>query len=473
MPTKGLKRAAAFLDGWLQYRYKRLDIPGFVVAIASKGDIVFKKAYGFADLERSVKMTTNHIFRVASHSKTFSATAVMQLAEQKKLSIDEPICNYLEWLKVHKDPRMNRVTTRQLLSHSAGVIRDGLDCNYWQMIDGFPDEGVFIEEMKKADLVLDSNLKMKYSNFGYTLIGCLIETISGVSYHEYVDKNIISKLGLKATGPEFEEKIMASLVTGYTRKEDGRRLPCDKRSNTRAMAAATGFFSTASDLIKYFNAQMVGSGKLLSDESKKEMQRTQWRVMDIPDFEEYGLGLEISYSNDRRLFGHGGGFPGQITKTFCDPDNGLIVVVLTNCIDGDARTIARGILSVIDHFERSDQCCDAATLGQLRPFQGIFRGLWGDLGIVENGPHLAAVNPDVWSPFGADQSVQILERIDDSTLKVARAGGFDNPGELVHYEFDEHDNVKALRYGGSHMWPDEEYRQYLSKTFDKQSLVSG
>lgn len=466
-----LDRASKFLDSWLDYRYSRLEIPGFVVAIAHEGEVVFRKACGYANLERQVAMSTDHLFRIASHSKTFAATCVMQLAEEKLLDIDEPVAKYVKWLEQHSDKRMARITARQLMCHSAGVIRDGQDCSFWSMLNPFPDDEQFKKEMLETELVLQSNLKMKYSNYGYSLLGCLVEAVSGLPFNEYAQKKIVQPLNLKATGPEFDERILPFIVTGYTRKENGRRLPLEERTSTNAMSAATGFYSNASDMAKYFNAHFVGSGQLLSDESKREMQRTQWRV-EHGDNEEYGLGLDVEHNGDRRLFGHGGGFPGQRTKTCCDPEQRLIVIVLTNCIDGEPRSMAKAVLSVIDHFEKSAEVADNETIDELRRFEGTFRGLWGDVSIIENGRKLIAVNPDVWFPFGHDAQPQILERVDDCTLKIVRTNGYGCHGELVHYNFESDGVAKSIRYGGSDKWIESEYQQILETRLNREALSS-
>jgi D-alanyl-D-alanine carboxypeptidase len=128
-----VSQAVPFIDHWLQFRYARLEMPGFVVAISIDGKVEFLKAYGYADAEKGEPMTTDHVFRIASHSKTFAATAIMQLAEERLLHIDEPVAKYVSWLRDHKDHRMEKVTIRQLMSHSAGMIRDGKDANFWQL----------------------------------------------------------------------------------------------------------------------------------------------------------------------------------------------------------------------------------------------------------------------------------------------------------------------------------------------------
>ncbi len=474
MNKQVLDKAIAFIDSWLLYRYERLEIPGFVVTIAHDGEIAFNQAYGYANLEEGERMTTDHVFRIASHSKTFTATSIMQLAEEKRLGIDEPVVKYVPWLSQHQDPRLKQITARQLMSHSAGVIRDGLDSNYWHLNNPFPDFAEFKSQMTETDLIFDNNRKMKYSNFGYTLLGTLIEEVSGMPFNRYAQEKIMAPLGLSDTGPEFTPDVMPRLVTGYTRPDrEKHRLPITRDIDTRAMSPATGFYSTGSDLCRYFQAQFIGSGKLLDDQSKKEMQRAQWTVKRSSDDEEYGLGFSLDHFGERNLFGHGGGFPGQKTKTFCDPEAKLVVVVLANCIDGEARLMGKGIIaSVIEHFERSAEQAEPSSINELRRFEGRFMDLWNEINIVENGKKLVAVYPSSWLPFGHDSETQLLERIDDRTWRIASATSIDSEGELVKYNFDGNGAIKSINYAGSDMLPEAEYNKLLAKKKAERSPVA-
>ena len=463
MNRQALERAISFIDTWLPYRFERLEMPGFVVAIAHDNEILFEKAFGLANIERGTPMSTDHIFRIASHSKTFAATAIMQLAEKKLLNIDECVVNYVPWIREHRDPRINNVTIRQLMTHSAGIIRDGLNANYWALAESFWTEQQFKEELLKALLVFDNNRQMKYSNVGYTLLGTVIEQVSGQSFKSYVQANIIEPLNLEQTGPDYDEAMLDKSVTGYSRRDvEKQRLPLTQKIDTMAMSSATGFYSTAADMCKYFAAHFVGSGKLISDESKKEMQRPQWAVQNSLERESYGLGFCLVNAGARKTFGHGGGFPGQITRSLCDPKDKLIVIVLTNCIDGEAKTMAKGIYAVIDQFVKSAQHKDNASLEQLRRFQGRFMNLWSELDIVENGGNLLAVHPNSWTPFGKDQDIEKLVRVDDCTLKVEYADGYSAEGETVKYEFED-SLVKSIKYAGTDMLPEAEYNKAVAR----------
>ena len=247
MNRSALVHAIHYIKMWLSERYEEADVPGFVAAVAYKGEVLMNEAYGYADLERKIPMTPAHVFRIASHSKTFTATAIMLLAEQGHLRIDDPVADYIPWLKENSDTRYTNVTLRQLLSHGAGVIRDGLDTDYWAIDRPFPDEERFISEMKELALILENNTKMKYTNYGYTLLGMVIEAVSGQPYNEFMLDKIIRPLGLEHTFPEYRPELnqpqLDDLVTGYTRPESKHRLPIAAIS-TEFMSPATGFCST-------------------------------------------------------------------------------------------------------------------------------------------------------------------------------------------------------------------------------------
>jgi len=378
MQKEVIERTVSFLKSWLSLRYQQCDLPGFAVAVSIDNNLVLNEAFGYANLSTKEKLTGDHLFRVASHSKTFAGTALMQLSEQGKLNLNAPVVEYLDWLKAHKDKRMAQVTTAQLLCHSAGIIRDGMDADCWLYMKDFPDVERLKKEILEADLVFDTNLKMKYSNHGYGLLGLIVEAVSGKSFNQYAQDNIIAPLGLKNTGPEITAEAASRLVCGYTRKEWVRgqeRLPLNVKVSTRALSAATGFYSNAADLCKYFSAHIVGSGLLLKDETKKEMQRTQWPVTNSTFNQEYGLGLQVDLVGSRRVIGHAGAFPGMATRTLCDPKAGIVVSALTNCIDADPTAICRAVYDFIDHFESHAR--DSAHLSTDRAalierFQGRF-----------------------------------------------------------------------------------------------------
>lgn len=434
------KHTLKFIDSWLELRSKWDDASGFSVAIAKDGKVIFNKAYGYADVEKKEKMTSGQVFRVASHSKTYTATAIMQLQEKGKLRIDDHVVNYLPWLKEHSDKRWQKVTIRQLLSHSAGVIRDGLNSEYWELRCQFPDTKQLHKAILESDLVLEPNTKMKYSNYGYSLLGEIIEEASGVSYNEYVTKNIVDVLGLKNTTPEINDEIEKKLCRGYTRQNIAKeRLPFPHVS-THAMSAATGFCSNASELCIFYSAQLIGTEKLLSDDSKREMQHSQWKVN--KKHAEYGLGLDIETIGGRRVIGHSGGFPGFVSRSHIDVEDAISVVVLANCQGAATGKMAQAVYSILDEFG------DEAPKQKYLKYEGRFVSLYGVFEIIAQCNGLRGVWPNSWWPL---DEVDKLEIVDDSTLKIIDTDGYSSEGEYIKLHVNTKGRVESISHSGSYM----------------------
>lgn len=462
MNKQALDRAVQYIKEWLSQKYNRGDVPGFVAAISHQGEMVMNEANGYADLERELSMEPGHVFRVASHSKTFTATSIMLLVEDGDVRLDDYVVDYLPWLKEHKDDRMQQVTLRQLLSHGAGVIRDGVDADYWHLERSFPGTERFIREMMETSLILDNNIKMKYSNYGYTLLGMVVESVTEQAYNEFVLERIIWPLGLEHTFPEYRPALHqpreGDLVTGYGRHERGRRLPIDAIS-THAMAAATGFCSTAADLCAYLTAHMAGSGKLLGDESKKEMQRPEWPSLGGDGFKrtdtEYGVGFFLTRYGERQTFGHSGGFPGCITKTMADPEDGLVVSVLTNAIDGPADEFLSGIYGIIDYFQEHLMGSPAEDVSML---EGSYVSLWAAIDIVADGNDLIAVPVGVWKPFTMTEKLKFVEK---HTYCITETDSSGSEGEKVYFHVAD-GCVQRMTYQGKTFWPRADWEEKMA-----------
>ncbi len=242
-------------------------------------------------------------------------------------------------------------------------------------------------------------------------------------------------------------------MTGYTRLESKRtRLPI-AQIDTKSMAAATGFYSTTEDLCTYFTAQFVGSGKLLDDESKKEMQRAQWhaKTPGQDNHEDYGLGFEIEYLKDRITISHGGGFPGHTTKSIANPKDELVVTVLTNCLGGPAGLIAKSIFSILDYFQDNTPK-DNKPKHDMSMFAGRYMNLWSMADIVVTGEKVITVYPDTWKPLNHPEKLEKLEYVDKTTLKVTDTDSFSSEGELVHFSIKD-GRVDSVVYSGTTMWP--------------------
>lgn len=440
------------IDRWVEYRTWHSRVPGAQLAVGLAGEVLLSRAYGFADLEGRIAMRPDHLFRIASHSKTFTATLVLQLVEQGELGIDDPIGRHLPELA--NDPTLAEVRVRELLEHTSGLLRDGLDGDHWQFARPFPDRDQLLTLVRDGGAKAKPGAQYAYSNLGYSLLGLLVEAKTGVPFTQAADERILQPLGLSDTAAGYLAHRSADYAVGYsglhTATEHGRL----DHVATSAMDAATGFTSTASDLVRYFAAHRLGDARLLGDRTKRLMQR-QANVSDpeSADAGGYGWGLGLEEIDGKHFVGHGGGYPGHITKTLLDPTTGLVVSVLTNAIDGPAGAMVRGVVQLIERARKNAAETVAATVDAgpdaTLSWTGRFASVWGVVDIARVGGRLLTVDPTAWSPLeGSDR----LEETGDGRLLIAAGPGGSSVGEYVTREVVDGE-VRSLRYGAMTLRP--------------------
>ena len=272
-----LAAALNYLPRWLEHQLRLTEQPGLQFAVALNGKPVLDLALGHADLPAGQALTTRHRFRVASHSKSFTAAAVMKLRDQGRLRLDDPVGRWVSGL--HAD--VARATLAQLLSHSAGLVRDGADSGQWLERRPFLDEAELRADLA-AGPTLDVNTRFKYSNHGYGLLGLVIQAASGEPWADWVGREIVAASGLADTRPDVGTLSDGSdlrLAHGHSAKWPlGTRLAIPADMSTRALGAATGFVSTPADLARFFHS-LSPSAKtsVLSVAARREMTRRQWR----------------------------------------------------------------------------------------------------------------------------------------------------------------------------------------------------
>jgi len=459
-----LQDALAYIDRWVEFRQRTLRVPGVAIAIRHRDRTVLSRAYGLADVAHGVPLTKGHIFRIASHSKTFTATAVMQLVERGALRLDDRAGDRLPWLPAGPG-EIGRVTLQQLLSHSAGVIRDGENGGFWQVEREFPGPDELRDALASTPLVVPANVRFKYSNFGYSLLGMVVEAASGLPYNTYVRRHVVEPLGLRDTGPELDDHARAHLATGYTGDYYGLERLAVVHQETGAMSPATGFYSTAEDMCRYFAAHFLGSDELLTDESRREMQREHWKAEGTPM--SYGLGFDVSHLGERRLVGHGGGFPGFITNTKIDPVQQLAVVALTNSGDGPAAELVGGMLAIIDRAQRAEPA--PPDRDGLDRFTGRFWSIAGPTDVVRFGGELLAIVPHL--PNALD-TASVLAAAGSDELTISSAIGFRSPGERVRYAFDGEGRVERVQLAASVLYPWDTFERAILPGMRETGRVS-
>ncbi|UBV44132.1 beta-lactamase family protein (plasmid) [Deinococcus taeanensis] len=449
--TDTVRALAPYLQSWLEHQRDLARVPGVQVAVRVNGELAASFALGVANEATGQPLTPRHLFRIASHSKTFTATAIFQLAEAGALRLDDLAGR---WLPELADSPAAELTVRALLGHQSGINRDGADSDYWQQFHAFPGREALID-LCRAEAVFPPDQYFKYSNMGYSLLGLIIEAASGQSYEAYVAAHITGPLALTNLGPELPQAREPELAAGHS----GRLAGTDPRrvlpsSDTRAMAAATGFYGTAEDVTAYLAAHALGRSELLTDASKRLMQRRESEIH-RPVKRWYGLGFIIDRIGDRTVVGHSGGFPGHITQSWLDPESGLAVSVLTNCLGGPATEWATNLIKLIDLALNAPEKSLDAPGTDLNTFTGRFATDWGVVDIVNLGGRLVSLTPQGDPALSATE----LTVVDADTLMPTPEAGFGAVGEPFLFQRAASGDIEWMRQGGGRAWPVAAYRQ--------------
>jgi len=441
-----LVEALAFLHSWLAYRAHTEDICGFTVAIHHDEEIVFSAAYGRANLATDEVMTPGHMLGAGSQSKMVASTAVCQLVGSGLLGFEDRVCAHIPWLSAHSDPRFQDITVRQVLSHTAGVTREGADASHWQLEKPFPDERALARMVLASDLAVESNTRPKYSNLAFGIVGQLVRAASGRPYVDYVTEHVLQPAGMESTVADLAPEVVPRLSASYAGRIEGTRRRIDCQVATRALAPATGLFTTAEDMCRFAAGHYWSDQALIGSALRKEAHRSQWVLTTGYDAgAEMGLGFQIMTVGDRRLVGHTGSFGGYQSATFFEPQGALAVSVMANFRDAPVAKMIRGVFEALHHFARYTNDSGAFARYNVR-----LRSTLATVEIVATGDRIVAVNPDDWEPFTFAEELAL---VDPATLRVVTPGSLFHEGELARYAFDDA-GVRSVNYGGFIMRPD-------------------
>ncbi|HXP77776.1 MAG TPA: serine hydrolase domain-containing protein [Stellaceae bacterium] len=452
-----LGAALDYIPRWLEFQMRQTELPGCSVAIAQRGRILLERAFGHADLARGVPLTPGHWFRVASHSKSFTAAGIMRLREQGKLKLDDTAGRFVRDLH----PIVARATIAQLLSHSAGLVRDGWDAGQWQDRRPFRSAEELRTDLKLAP-VIEGNTRFKYSNHGYGLAGLVIEAITGEPYRSWIKREIVDRVGLEETEPDVPLPRGTPVARGHSSKQPlGRRAVIPGDNPTHALASATGFVSTAADLARFFNQLSPGArGSVISLASRREMIRRQWREPHSSFERYYGLGIISGTLGDWDWFGHAGGFQGYITRTATLPAQDLTVSVLTNSADGLAHPWLDGVVHILRCFAKH-----GAPPRKLADWRGRWWSLWGAVDLVPTGNKVFVTTPAFLNPFLDASELEVTGR---DRGRIALAGGFASHGEQTRLMRAGRGRVTELWLGGAKLLPEAAVAREMAARYEKR-----
>lgn len=317
--------------------YVEKDLFSGVVLIAKDKNPVYLKAFGKADYEQNRELKPDTKFDIGSINKDFTKIAIMQLYEKDKLDVEDNIGKYLSGFP---DEVLNKVTIRQLLNHTSGFGDYLMLPGVIEKLPELTTIDKIIETFKDEPLHFEPGTENQYSNAGYAVLGAVIESVSGVSYFDYVEQNILQPVGLNETYFDYKKIRSANEIpVGYMFSSTGEKIRIEYEETPSPSGSA---FATAEDLLK-FELSFLYDNKMLKDETKifliNELQTVEnitWdEVINDPSY----------------LSAMAGGAPGRNSVVYSQPATGYIIIVLANYDEPVAEQVGDNIYRLLSGRE--------------------------------------------------------------------------------------------------------------------------
>lgn len=350
------------IDEYIQ-KYNELGQFNGDVLVAEDGKVLLSKGYGMSDFENKIPNKADTKFRLASVSKQFTATLIMQLIEKGKIKLDGKLSDYLPYYR--KDIG-DKVTIHQILSHTSGLANYTDNSKFMQEeVKNKVNPKDFILKFCSGELIFEPGSQWQYSNSGYFILGAVIEEVTGKTYEQNLQENIFSPLGMTNSGLESSDKTYENKAKGYT-STFGEFKPARFLEMTIPFSAGS-IYSTVEDMFKW--DQALYGDKILSTSSKEKMF--------TPVMNNYGYGWQIieqPLQGDLKIkvITHSGGIFGFNSLETRLVDDNKFVMVLNNFENGNINQLTLGIVNILYGLEPAGPKKSAAEeLSKIEKQKGI------------------------------------------------------------------------------------------------------
>jgi len=351
--------------------------PGAVIAVLRDGQFIHCKGYGLASLEWNIPISPDVVFRIASLTKQFTATAVMMLRERGLLSLDDTV----ERFAPQFPPRGRRVTIRHLLNHTSGIRT----YNYFEQDSRRARTTLpaLLDVIAALPFDFEPGERYVYNNSGYVLLGGVIEAVSGLKYRDFLRQEIFEPLGMRRTGYLFDEQVVSRRASGYQLVQ-GEFRNARFRSATWAHAAGA-LGSTVGDLALWDRA--IRGHRLISAESLAEMLAPT--PLNDGGAYPYGFGWGVADYRGRRVYHHAGGGGGFAAHMLHFRDEDLTTILLSNLHLFPFDRVTRAAATAALGLGPLDRANFAPTPAQRAACAGTFvADGWPDIVVPADGPRL-------------------------------------------------------------------------------------
>lgn len=297
------------------------DLFSGAVLVAKNGEIVYREAFGYANKEEKISNTIDTKFSVGSIGKTFTGVLILQLVEQGKLKLSDPLEKYLPDFPYKEK---SEIQIRHLLNHTSGLGNYFSHKDYQSKIPVIRSIDQALELVYDQEPLFEPGTKYKYSNSGMLVLGAIIEKVSGMSYREYLKNQILDPVGMANSGIWYPEDDVPDRATGYSKISEGS-YKIETKNEFPAFSDG-GLYSTVGDMLKYDLA--LRENRLLSQQYKEIMFTV------TPPAEKYALGWETGTFKGYKSTGHVGGCPGFSADFIRFQQDQVMVIVLSNYTNG-------------------------------------------------------------------------------------------------------------------------------------------
>lgn len=421
------------LDKWIHLQTHERHLPGLAIGVIQNGELIWGKGYGFANLEDATPVTVDTRFRIASITKTFTAVAIMQLRDSGRLRLDDPVSQDLNWFDLRYDGAPP-ITIRHLLTHTSGLPRDATVPHWTENVFQAWDEVVATTRQRKP---ISAPLQdFGYSNLGYTLLGGVIEAVSGKTWRDYIQTHILNPLEMNNTliAPTSSD---TNLAVGYFIPDDQHARKSVPFIATNGFSPAGSMASSINDLAKYARFHLsTQDTPVLSSYSLREMHNIQWLNKDWQA--GYGLGIGIQHLGEWTVSGHAGGYKGYLTFFVMCREHNFGVIVLTNSLDSDPfQFVDRAYRMVLPEILKITKAETPEPGPEWQKFVGTYYDDAGELEVIVREGQLQIV-----SLRNLNVPPAILEPTDDTNEFIIKEPG--GPWETARFERDTGGNVTRL-----------------------------
>jgi len=336
------------MDSFINEYLDWFNIPGLSIAIISDNEVVFSKGYGVSNVNTGEKVSPLTLYSTASVTKLFVGTAVMQMAEQNLVDLEDPVIKYLPYFKL-KDERYKNITILQMLSHTSGLPDVETEEFYssWNNPE-YDKEALerYVRSIHDKSLIASPGESYSYSNMAYDILGELISKISEMPFEQYIKKHVLDPLEMKKSTVLLKNVDKNLLALPHLMNKNFEYKVSDMIPYSRRHPACGTLFSNVIEMSNWAIANMnrgLFKGKRILQDSSYD---TMWRPAVLED-NPVGISWLIEDFGQNKLFSHGGGDPGYRTEFYIIPEKSVGVIVMANCWEDQINPIAVKALNIL------------------------------------------------------------------------------------------------------------------------------